>query len=151
MADCRHLIVAMEGRFHYYEGYSASVTFPIRVMKCQRKLLLTSAVGGMNPQFALADIVIVEDHINLMPDNPLRGVNDDRLGTISRIQRRTTGNWLKRRRYHFVSAFLLTRVCLRPYRDRISKHVPSIGCCVRWSGRCRHVDSPEFLSAYMQG
>ncbi|QDT37542.1 purine-nucleoside phosphorylase [Stratiformator vulcanicus] len=76
-------VVAMEGRFHYYEGYSLSeVTFPVRVMQAlgAEILIVTNAAGGMNPLYELADIVLVEDHINLMPDNPLRGVNDDSLG-----------------------------------------------------------------------
>ncbi|MCH2201361.1 MAG: purine-nucleoside phosphorylase [Fuerstiella sp.] len=84
---CGHLhgvpLVAMEGRLHYYEGYSLlEVTFPVRVMRALQAetLIVTSAVGGMNPQYALADLVILEDHINLIPDNPLRGINDDSLG-----------------------------------------------------------------------
>ena len=80
---CGTEVVAMEGRFHYYEGYSLQqVTFPVRVMRelGAEILLVTNAAGGMNPQFDLADIVIIEDHINLLPDNPLRGVNVDSLG-----------------------------------------------------------------------
>jgi len=76
-------LIAMEGRFHYYEGYSLKqVSFPVRTMKALGidTLVVTSAVGSMNPQYSLADIVILEDHINLMPDNPLRGINDDSLG-----------------------------------------------------------------------
>jgi purine-nucleoside phosphorylase len=76
-------VMAMEGRFHYYEGYSMQeVTFPVRVMRELEVeiLIVTNAAGGMNPHHDLADLVIIEDHINLMGDNPLRGHNDESLG-----------------------------------------------------------------------
>jgi purine-nucleoside phosphorylase len=76
-------LVALEGRVHFYEGYSMrQVTFPVRVVKAlgAEVLIVTNAAGAMNPQYELADVVIVDDHINLMPDNPLCGTNDDRLG-----------------------------------------------------------------------
>jgi len=75
--------ILMSGRFHYYEGYDMEqVTFPIRVMRALgvAHLFVSNAAGGMNKAYKVGDIVIIKDHINLFPEHPLRGKNDERLG-----------------------------------------------------------------------
>jgi purine-nucleoside phosphorylase len=76
-------VVAMQGRFHFYEGYDMqTVTFPVRVMKYLgvSKLIVSNASGGVNSNYRVGDIVVIKDHINLFPDHPLRGQNDERFG-----------------------------------------------------------------------
>lgn len=78
----RH-VIAMQGRFHYYEGYDMKqVTFPVRVFQALgvKKLFVSNAAGGMNKEFRVGDIMMITDHINLFPENPLRGKNDPDLG-----------------------------------------------------------------------
>ncbi|HQG08908.1 MAG TPA: purine-nucleoside phosphorylase [Dysgonamonadaceae bacterium] len=77
-------ILAMQGRFHFYEGYSMKeVTFPVRVFQALgvKYLFVSNAAGGMNPSFDIGDIMLIEDHINMFPEHPLRGKNYDELGT----------------------------------------------------------------------
>ena len=76
-------VVAMQGRFHYYEGYSMQqVTFPVRVMKLLgiERLLVSNAAGGLNPNYQISDLMFISDHINLLPENPLTGKNIHELG-----------------------------------------------------------------------
>jgi purine-nucleoside phosphorylase len=76
-------VITMQGRFHYYEGYSAGeVTLPVLVMKMLgvKTLIISNASGGLNPDFQPGDLMLIKDHINLIPDNPLRGPNDSTLG-----------------------------------------------------------------------
>jgi purine-nucleoside phosphorylase len=76
-------VLAMQGRFHYYEGYSMQeVTFPVRVMKFAgvKQLFVSNASGGLNPEWHVGDIVIITDHINFFPEHPLHGKNEKELG-----------------------------------------------------------------------
>ncbi|MCF0204516.1 MAG: purine-nucleoside phosphorylase [Muribaculaceae bacterium] len=77
-------VMAMQGRFHYYEGYDmrTQVTFPVRVMKALgiKTLFVSNAAGGMNPDFQIGDLMIITDHINLFPEHPLHGKNYNELG-----------------------------------------------------------------------
>lgn len=78
-----HQVLAMQGRFHFYEGYGLQeVTFPIRVLKKLgiKQLLLSNAAGAMNPSFKKGDLMLLDDHINFLPDNPLRGEHYDEFG-----------------------------------------------------------------------
>lgn len=77
-------VIAMQGRFHFYEGYTMQeITFPVRIMKAlgARTLCVSNACGGMNPEFEVGELMIINDHINLFPTNPLIGKNEASLGT----------------------------------------------------------------------
>lgn len=79
----KNQVIAMQGRFHYYEGYDMeTITFPIRVMKALgvETLIVSNASGGVNPNYKIGDIIIINDHINFFPEHPLRGNNIDTLG-----------------------------------------------------------------------
>jgi purine-nucleoside phosphorylase len=76
-------VMAMQGRFHFYEGYDMKqVTFPVRVMKYLgiNKVIVSNASGGVNADYKVGDIIIIKDHVNMMPEHPLRGQNDERFG-----------------------------------------------------------------------
>ncbi|HOZ73713.1 MAG TPA: purine-nucleoside phosphorylase [Flavobacterium sp.] len=76
-------VVAMQGRFHFYEGYDMkAVTFPVRVMKYigVNKLIVSNASGGVKDSYKVGSIVLIKDHVNMMPEHPLRGKNDERFG-----------------------------------------------------------------------
>jgi purine-nucleoside phosphorylase len=79
-----HMVLAMQGRFHYYEGYSLEqVTFPVRVMKVLgvKQLLVTNAAGALNLNMKKGSLMLLDDHINLLPDNPLRGKHEPEYGS----------------------------------------------------------------------
>jgi purine-nucleoside phosphorylase len=106
-------IVAMAGRFHFYEGYSMEeVTFPVRVLKFLNieRLIISNAAGGLQAHLHPGDLVFVKDHINLQPQNPLRGPNDERIGIrfpdmLQTYDRKLNKNALEIAKKHKIRAF----------------------------------------------
>ncbi len=105
--DSDTVFLGVTGRLHYYEGFTAKeIAFPIRVMALMgiKEVLMTNATGGLNPSYQAGEIVLIKDHINLLPDHPLRGANDERFGirfpdmleTYSKELRKTlSAKWLE--------------------------------------------------------
>ena len=129
-------VVVMEGRMHAYEGYPlAQIAFPVRVLKRlgANLLVVTNACGGLNPHYRTGDLMVIDDHINLINDNPLVGINDERLGpAFPTCQRPTRQNssmlhWLLRDR----KTFLRTAVFMLPWQGQTSKRGRSIAFCAR--------------------
>ncbi|MCB9324267.1 MAG: purine-nucleoside phosphorylase [Lewinellaceae bacterium] len=125
-------VVAMAGRFHYYEGYSMEeVTFPVRVLKFLgiKRLVISNVSGGTNPDFKAGDIVFVRDHIYLQSENPLRGANDERLGPrfpdmLNIYDRKLNGRALKIASAHNIRAHEGVYLCLQgPNLETPSEYV----------------------------
>ena len=134
-------VVAMQGRFHLYEGYDLQkVTFPVRVMRLlgAEVLVVSGACGGMNPHWNPGELVLLDDHINLLGDNPLVGPNLDELGPrFPDMSEPLTGDSRTlARRCAAEAGIPLRRGSMSPFRGRTWKPGPSTGCFGAW-GRCR--------------
>ncbi|MEJ7666699.1 MAG: purine-nucleoside phosphorylase [Hymenobacter sp.] len=129
-------VAVLQGRFHYYEGYSMpQIVLPVRVLKLLgiKQLFVSNAAGGLNPEFAIADLMLINDHINLLPGNPLIGPNEGRLGPrfpdmyapydaalLARAARRP---------WRWGRAAPLSAGCTRPCPAPCSKRPPSTATC----------------------
>jgi Purine nucleoside phosphorylase len=138
-----HPVAVMAGRFHWYEGWTMQqVTFPVRVMHALgiERLIVTNVSGGVNPHLQAGDLVIVRDHINLLPDNPLRGPNDERLGPRFPDMLHTYDVGLRQLALDIdpkKTGLGHGKASIPPFQAPTSKPLPNMRCFTAWAATAR--------------
>jgi purine-nucleoside phosphorylase len=128
-------VLAMQGRFHFYEGYSMKeVTFPVRVLKFIgiTHLFVSNASGGLNPDWHVGEIVLITDHINFFPEHPLRGKNENELGPRFPDMSKSYDERLRNKAKLIAIniTYRLKKEFMLGFRDQLSKHRQNIKCFV---------------------